>query len=483
MNGISKQLGLVWVFCLFSQSVFADVKTVKQLQSEFHAVVATQELRTKLLSDLTDDLQSQVLTLKRPIKVYHYGKRGPKQHNPYLNQNEQGFNHSGWGYFDLARPQGSADLSAYSSAAELNPPEASDYFKLKAGLIFGEGSSAGAAGAGLYAAVDPIQSETYAGGPWFLLEIEVPAKIRYLPFSIGFKVSEQFFKKHLKQLNWLEHMSTDDDRWYIRLKNGSYGITKEAMIDIPELKQLYQEAIHKLKIDLLAYPWNAHALAHCRENNVAGPGSQIAFNFVNPDFLKRGGLLNVYVANLEADASEQKKKYYQNLLNVIEMGLWNISFSGSYDTSTKIASKPQEMVDGKVEYGALGVNKFISLPYYLNTAFFRTFSWNSVLQRVSPWSQFLNLSPEELFGVSTAMNTHFVQPQQLVSGKLQLNLNLFHLTEQITNYNIYYRYQFDPRVGFQKWLGEGEYQKRLRQLESQTYQCDPAHPEEVIFDF
>ena len=284
--------------------------------------------KAALQEDLRVELKSRLKTFHRPVKVYHYGNRGPLRYSELsgsVQTTHLKINHHE--AMDLARSRGKGP-GLYSGPVELSPPEAAKYFRAMTQNFRTEEPDWNV-GQGLYAAIDPVQSEIYMGNPWFLLEISVPAGLRYLDIrpGDGIAVSEAFIRKWV-----VPESGRSYDRFEGKqLPNHLRGLEMKYLLELPKLAQMVFSLFDELKVDALAYPWQPHTSSFCA--NISGDG-QIAFDFIDPRSLSRGIELKVFVQTLEAKANETKRAEYARVLDLIESS--RLSMNAMVDSQGKM---------------------------------------------------------------------------------------------------------------------------------------------------
>lgn len=284
----------------------------------------TPDQQEKFAGDLAIELSDRVRTMKREVKVYHYGTRGNQAYSykpsgtwPETPTGSLTFNDDE--SIDLKRD------NSYTTPVELDAPEAKDYFRAMAGM-FTSHKLKWNVGPGLYAAVDPVQSESYTGTPWFMLEITIPKGSRYLdlrPFD-GLIVTKKFAQE------WFAGETSGRESRLVRLDDSHFVIEWRDILERPTFRKLVNESLQTLKIDELAYGWDHHTIQFCIDRSMNG---SIAFNFIEPKFLERGGRVRVFVQNLEDHPSPQKAAAYSAVLDKIEMS--RFSFTTSVNQSSQ----------------------------------------------------------------------------------------------------------------------------------------------------
>ncbi len=154
------------------QSAASSSQAVEAMNRVWEEKLSDTATQTDFRAELQKEFSRRVRTLSRPVSFYHYGGRG----------------NSG-----LDAPRGDIPADAYTTPLELRPPEAKEYFKYYSSL-FRVGKVDSQVGPGVYAAVDPVQSESYAKAPWMMLEILAPTGTRYLDLRPidGLLLSKEF---------------------------------------------------------------------------------------------------------------------------------------------------------------------------------------------------------------------------------------------------------------------------------------------------
>ncbi len=342
----------------------------------------------ELLSDLKAEINRRVRFFKRPIKVYHYGTRGAKGHlrlgktasssssNLALNHDEA---------IDLKRSAKPGGEATYHGPVELHPQEAFDYFGALTDIFY-TGVSSWNVGPGLYAAIDPVQSESYAGNPWFLLEISIPEGIKYIDLrpADGFIFSKKFIQKWFIQNpeNFFQHVDL------VQFGEEVFHIDFTSLLGIEAFKKVIVQAFKELKVDVMAYAWAGHTVLPCAERTLR---QRIAFDFINPDFLKRipNEALSVYVQTLESDASMEKKQAYEKLLQKIEASLIGDTLYLDPAAATKVIPP---------------VLSWDSMKWHARIL---TLGWNQALGRTSflEGNVFEKNTIQQLIGIFSALDT------------------------------------------------------------------------------
>jgi hypothetical protein len=448
--------------------------------------------RAELVNLLVETYRPRVRKLARAIRTYHYGNRGPLSQDPFSQASPVP---SSRGYFDAKRTGVGVvsleDPNAYRTPIELSPPEASDYFKTKAGLLFGKGTSEGAAGPGLYAAVDPIQSETYAGNPWFLLEIEAPEGTKYLEEQDLYRVDGEFFDRFLKDEDLRAAFFARSDKKYWKLGENSYFLSKEFLIDSPAIRSLLNDALQKLEIDFLLYPWTEGGIVHCAVTGPGGVGAELAMNFINSEFLVRGGKLTVFVGALEANPPAEKAKRYLELLEILELGYARFWFPPSYPnaqnnpgpspTPSPAAPRDGDSTDYAIDYGYSLYNSMT----YLKKAVFLTYGWNEILGRTSAWVPEI-VSAEEAKGVSEFYGRFYDSSSAIPKGKVIFH-GLIVRTRTTTSTSSTGQMTYTQAIGnldaelrLKAKLGAKKLAEILERVSEQTFGCSKKYPDEHL---
>lgn len=403
----------------------------------------------------------------RDIKVYHYGTRGTEAFSPVpsiirpeiassklvINDDEA---------IDLKRD------GSYFSPVELNPPEATEYFRAMTNLFSSREKLKWNVGPGLYAAVDPIQSESYAGRPWFMLEVTIPKGSKYLdlrPFD-GIVVSKKFVSDWLSQIKLGEYR-----RGFKRTGANQFILSWRDLLEKPNFRKLVIQAIQKLNIDEFAYAWNEGTIKPCLDRSME---VEIAFNFVNPALLDRGGKLKLYTQNLEKDAPAEKKAAYKELIEKIEMS----EIHGSY----QVYKDPNQQ--NSASWSNSNLEQTMRIRLY-------TLGWTQILGHeslVRKWvSQGDNFDRQYDFYVNrncppqTSTNTAYYNGQSACVGiPFEFNRNFVTFVDKEDTYNpgqnyLYRHYYFDPTAKL-KETDPTEYKRRMNIIERDTFGCS-AKPE------
>jgi|GEM_PF-2167825 len=295
-------------------------------EAHWSGVLADAGRENEFRGELAAELKNRVRTLSRTVRVYHYGKRGvgtfdaPRtmsdENRAAITSSPPGIT-PGLDSEAAAAAQAIADQQAqaelpYVAPLELHPKEIQDYYRRYSSL-FQEGAVDSQVGPGIYAAVDPIQSDSYANSPWFLLEMEVPAGARYLDLRPGdsVEVSKAFYAK------WFGYTS-EKPQWSLHsgLRSGDRFIIRfTALLEIRALRKTVNYVLSDLRVDALAYSWAAQSAEICRKISF---DQRIAFNFINPNFLKNSSHYRVFVENLELSPDSEKKRAYSHMLDLIQ---------------------------------------------------------------------------------------------------------------------------------------------------------------------
>ena len=232
------------------------------------ALAQNAKTREQKVAELAQGLLPAVRTLSRPITVYHYGSRGIVFYDN--------------GKCVLDGCQEIIDLKRngqYDAAVELNPPEVKTYFKSLTAMFAAHQEKNWNMGGGLYAAVDPIQSITYAHGNWFLLEITLPIGTKYLDAR---KVSVRV------------PYSTSFDRKLEAFMNSDIAI----------------DAIASLGVDAIAYGWNNYSQRICNGDSFL---PSTAFNLISPEAFSKFKI-NLFTENVRRLSAGQSEEPYRNIL-------------------------------------------------------------------------------------------------------------------------------------------------------------------------
>lgn len=414
------------------------------LEERMDALSRNENEYARVVADLRDEIAKQVRTLKRTVKVYHYGTRGPIN---YFNDPNQTLVFNQDEAIDLKRN------GSYDSPVELNPPEATEYFRQLSGSFASAKQIRWNVGPGLYAAMDPIQSQNYAGNPWFLLEITVPAGTKYLEVRPvdGVIVSQVFMQKWFSALNDL------DTGKVTRIEKDRFVIGFRAMLALPQLRQLIVDASKTLNVDFITYAWIAPTIQICKKR-MDGIGT--GFNFINPKFLDRKPILNVFTQSLDHPSSAQKLAY-EKLLKKVEAS--EVIFS--QNQSQNQANQKHTDV-----FQETTLRDWVS-QFRIQTA---TMNWSSSFQT----SSLLN---DLIFGdssLSEKMAKYSEEYNRCIGNYCVQNFTPVFLEKNFkttivhSNFNGYKSYHLDPMAQLKK-LKPIEYQKRLKMIESETFGCSP----------
>jgi hypothetical protein len=435
----------------------AKIAAITQLDLELESLLQHPEARREAVNELIDSYRPRLRTLRRSIRAFHYGWRTSMESGS-TTKIALDAKRLGPGVTSLQDPR------AYQTPLELQPPELDEYFRKKAGLFFGsQNHSPGAvAGPGLYAAIDPIQSQDYAGSPWVLVEIETPAGTNYINEQDLQVVNSDFFQKRLKHIDW-RSIALQDGNGYVRTQEGDYYLLDfEVVTQSPTLLRLMTEALQELKVDFLLYAWRKPSITLCKLSGVGGPNSRSTMNFINPEFITRGGKLRVYVAELEANPPREKMKHYRELLEVIELS----PFITPDESSEKYGKNP-----GRFQKRFLYGNRKEEAEhaYPADLIFFRTYGWNQPLKRKSRWTPHY-VSEQEAIAYSRFMNQNKSERANSSRGELTLR-NLVPIGDELA---------IDIDRDYARLFPPSEHARIQDFIRRTTYGCDPKHPEERL---
>lgn len=271
------------------QSSSLSVTDVTNLDQAWSEKLSDADIAADFRKELREELQRRVRTFPRAVRLYHYGGRGIGQ---------------------LDAPRGDDPGSVYQTPLELQPPEARDYYRQYSSHFETE-TDESQVGPGIYAAVDPVQSEYYAKKPWILLEIRVPAGARYLDLRPG---DALFFSKAFVE-KWFPFDSSPRNRARTTRFGNQFLTEFRSILRVKTLRTEVNTILGELKIDALAYSWKSPSATVCEEIAMR---QEVAFNFINPAFLDKPGRYRVYVQNLEANPIPEKRAAYLRVLNSIQ---------------------------------------------------------------------------------------------------------------------------------------------------------------------
>lgn len=399
---------------------------------QLDVIDARPELRAEIITDLKNELARRTKTLKRSIKVYHYGQRAseePLSETIYLKRND-----------------------SLLSPVELNPPEASNYFRRMADSFRSSEKIQYQVGPGLYAAIDPVQSQAYANTPWFLLEITMPSGTRYLDTrpNDGILLSKAFVQKWFSNL-FANHSDNED---VIRFGKDRFFIKFTKLLRLAKLRQLVVEALERDHTYVIAYYWAESTISICRDRLFR---SSAAFNFINPAFLTRNSLLKLYTQNLEENPSDEKKNAYSRLLDKIESSELRKSLQLNAEGTSYLPSVKTWVDSSKIQL--------------------LTLSWSRNLRRKSLLQSALFKDPN--------IEQHFIKYDEstvddadIIPTLFEKNLKIEIEPETSSSFLNKYLY-FDP-LNYLKMHQPAEYQRRLKMIEDETFGCssDPRYEDE-----
>ncbi len=474
---------------------------IKQLE----LIAVDKNISAQFINELKEELQPQIATLHREVKTYHYGQRGENDGSHYRIS------------LDAPREVANSTVkykSSYHTPLELEPAEAVEYFKRKSGLLFKDGTPEGVAGPGLYAAVDPVQSETYIGNPGFLMEISVPKGTRYLKSVGGFSVSENFYNKWIKTELAVKHSEDEvaflsgSTRDYMAFKtgNGRYFISQAIFLNFPKIRELLVTAIRDLKIDFLLYSWAKYTSPFCAYHNANHDFDiTLALNFINPEILNRGAKLLTFVPSLEGkeNLAPEKAKQYTTLLDKIESSYLMIQVQIANDgRGYGTGAKP---VPDYIYNFLASENTACNNPAFLKDTFgnslvldvqgkmiFRSNHWNKSLNRRSMLKDiFVDQAALSLIDACGYEAAYLAEPKGMTNDFiLTLNREAIkgHLDETTANGKSAFKYFYyvDPRVVLKRALGDERFKALEARIVNETFGCGPNHADEAAkypFDF
>ncbi len=396
-------------------------------------------------NDLKSELSRRVRLFPRTVKVYHYGNRGtvrrPDMHYDGSSPAEtRRFNYDE--AMDLKRGA-SGTAADYETSVELTPPESNNYFEAMAAQ-FANGDQSWNVGPGLYAAVDPVQSENYLGNPWFLLEITVPKGMKYLDLRPidGLVVSEAFVQKYLLEAS-LDNL---DQLRLNRLGVNRFGIEIRSLMHFPKLRQALNDVLKELEVDVFAYAWSRHTYDVCKLNSY---NQDVAFNFVNPDALNRGLSLKTFVSDLEAQAHPQKLAEYSRILDLIDSAKLNVYLNLDQNGKRTISSRD-------------------------NGSRMLTLGWSSVLKREPTYLKMVGNQSE-----LDEVKKYFVE-YQVQKGQLTLTfLEKYKKTSTNSAGYVTHTLEYDPLKDLKENQSE-LYKERVQLIRNTVFGCDPRYPQENI---
>lgn len=376
--------------------------------------------------DLLKELTRQVRKTSRRVLVYHYGSRE-------------------LGRLDLKRGQNRTE--EYSSPVELEPAEAAAYFR-EWSAQFQSGNSESEIGPGFYAAIDPVQSEGYAGKNWFLMELTIPTGMNYLDIRLGNSIllTQDFVTK------WLE---AEDIQKLRAQKLGSkyFNVYFATLLQHEGLAPIFKQALLKLKVDAIVYDWRKSAFKICSRK---GGLPDAAFNFINPEFLAGTAAPKIFVQNLEADVSGTKRAAYSRLYNLI--------------VAAPLSFHVEQLQDSAHINGVSAVQTSLNPPrWHSSYAKIRTLThpWANILGKANPL--------RTLFKFPAEADKLFVKTVNEVSdtdGPMGYELipDLLTLVTEVSGQYTSSTYRYDPLVAMKKET-PAEYEKLVGRIKDQTFDC------------
>jgi hypothetical protein len=427
------------------QSATDSKLAAAKLGAVWESRFADTSLREAFRNEIRDELSRRVRTLTRSVSFYHYGGRGAE---------------------GLDASRGDKPAEAYTTPLELRPPEAIAYFREYSSL-FRAGPLESQVGPGIYAAIDPIQSESYAKAPWFLLEIRATAGMKYLdlrPWD-NLEVSKEFVEK------WFaEGSPTSQSSAYSRVGN-RFVVSFRSLLEIKSLREQISVVLSELGVDALAYAWSRPALSICSKIGMKQP---IAFNFINPAYLDKTNRYRVYVQNLEGNPSEERSAAYSRILDSIQAaplqfmgtteGTYSYTSNGKTTTTTQPAIQPN---------WALGLFRMRILIQPWTVALSRPYLPDAVLKT-------------EGDGAKLYAATIAAAPNTYSSVNFALNTDVMKKTDYPTNSNsssssstssVSQLYVYDP-LAILKKTNPKNYARIIAETQSSTFGCSEKYPKE-----
>lgn len=283
--------------------------------AHWEALFADRVVADEFSTELVNELKSRVRTFTRPVRVYHYGGRSPGLLDAPRADMEAELRSLVAMPVDTsaskpALPESELALAPYRTPLELSPKEAVTYFE-KFSSLFREGQLESIVGPGIYASIDPVQSESYAKNTWFLMEIEVPTGSRYLDLrpTDGIVVSKAFIEK------WFPKLRNGNGDRVANLKRigNNFYISWNSVLEHDALRRMVSRSLASLKVDAIAYSWSSPSSELC--GKIAFE-QRTGFNFIEPSFAKRAKL-RVFVENMGLDPAASKTKEYRRIFDLI----------------------------------------------------------------------------------------------------------------------------------------------------------------------
>ncbi len=329
------------------------------------------------------EFQLRTKTLRRPLKFYHYGTRGNLNQSPFSRDR---------GPLIYGRHEAINYLTGLENAmkpAPLKPPAAIHYFKsLAESHAAADGEHEWTVGAGIYFATDPVQSESYIGLPWFLLEMELPADIRYLDIQGDNKLE---FPESILDV-YRKHDYRDGPPMHGNEGVLGNGVIFGRLMRDDDTRAILVRLFREFKIDFIAYSWNLPSYGICLDFDGKRFEGGVAINVINPSLIDRAQNWSFFVAQLETSASPEKKNAYRLVLEKIELGY--------------VKSIPLLKLNEEIEYSFSDASAWTSRV--------ATYGWNRALGRKSTLETFI--SPNTLKRLARYVNA---EPRDDGEGSLR----------------------------------------------------------------
>lgn len=431
----SQFIGLIFVLITGCQTVNRVPQSVvsSDIDRRWEGRFSNESTLENFSNDLAAELSRRVRTLKRTVRTYHYGTRDAD-------------------HLDLRR--GSSRAEEYTSPVELQPEEAKAYFRDWSSEFQNSVDTSPQVGPGIYAGVDPVQSEHYAGKPFFLMELTVPAGTRY----VDLRPEDTLFLSMEFVTKWFQSEDVENFKGY-RFGN-KFLVSFKSLLRTKPFQEALKRTLAKLKVDALAYDWSKHSFNICNRNSF---DQGIAFNFINPEFLRRAPAPKIFIQNLEAGVSGKKRDEYLRLYKIIESA--PLSFQGSESSHTIVNN------------GVSTTQKSVSEPrWYEGTYRMRILShpWSVSLGQPNKIRMLIKdpAEAEKLFKNTMALPTN-------TSGgaSVELDQSYFLTRTRVESGYKNTTLTHDPLVYLKKDL-PSEYKERVNQIKSQTFGCSEKYPEE-----
>lgn len=285
------------------------------------------------------EFKRRLRTLRRPLKFYHYGTRGDENLSAFTTMR---------GRLEYANQEAIDYLGGQKHAmtpSPLKPAAAVKYFKqLAATHASPDGQQVWNVGAGVYFATDPVQSERYLGLPWFLLEIELPASVRYLDIRGDNKlVLPEAILEVYRKIDYRDGPPMHGAEGVL-----GNGVIFGRLMRDDDTRTVLVKLFKEFQVDFIAYTWEKPSYRLCIQGRESLSG--VAINVINPDLIDRARSWNFFVAGLEAQPSPEKKAAYLSVLEKIELGFLRddliqresseieYSFSSAHDWTARVAT-------------------------------------------------------------------------------------------------------------------------------------------------